>query len=338
MARNSRNEDLDLEDEDLPDTLPDGDADEESSPADEDSSRDAENDDEDEDARPNAEDGADDDDSGDAEDEDAEREAIRARRREERRLKKQHAKEREDTLKRELEIRDRVINSLNERLNNIDRRNNGFDSAQIDNQLRQLDGAYAAERKRLQDGAASGDGEAVADSTERMLQIREQFQKLANVKKAYAQNQNQPQPLDPRLASYAEEWKKNNRWYDPSGKDMDSRIVLLIDDQLAKDGFDPTTSDYWSELTNRVKKHLPGRYSAPIIPSNGKGKPVAPSRSPIGGSSRDGGGSGSRPAGYTLSPERVQALKDSGLWDDADKRKAAIKSFKEYDRAHKGDE
>src|SRR5574337_56939 len=93
---------------------------------------------------------------------DAEREAIRERRREERKLKKQRQHDREDSLRRELEANKAVINQLNERLAHIDRRNSGFDLAQLDGQMNQLNAAYAVERERIAKGTAEGNGDEVA--------------------------------------------------------------------------------------------------------------------------------------------------------------------------------
>ena len=38
---------------------------------------------------------------------------------------------------------------------------------------------------------------------------------------------------DPRVINYAKEWMNANPWYDPSGRDEDSAITKVIDNQLA---------------------------------------------------------------------------------------------------------
>ena len=38
----------------------------------------------------------------------------------------------------------------------------------------------------------------------------------------------------------------------------------------------------------------------------------------------------------TLSRERVQALKDAGMWDDPTKRAKAIRRYADFDRNNKG--
>ena len=38
---------------------------------------------------------------------------------------------------------------------------------------------------------------------------------------------------------------------------------------------------------------------------------------------------------FTLSRERVQALKDAGMWDNPDKRAKAIRNYAEFDRKNR---
>jgi hypothetical protein len=263
-------------------------------------------------------------------DEDPDREEIRQRRRNERRLKKEKARERDENYRRELAARDAVIEQLNSRLNQIDRRNNGFDLANLDNQIQQLNNLYIQERERVAKGVEEKNGVEVTSATENMMKIRDRFNQLQATKQAYMQSQQKPQPLDPRLIQYASEWQSKNEWYKPDGKDTDSRIVRLIDDQLAQENWNPNTKEYWDELTERVKKQLPYRFERSLIPKRS---------SPVGGSSRTGktANSNSGTGGYPLSPDRVQAMKDAGLWSDPEKRKKAIEGYKRYDAEHKGE-
>jgi hypothetical protein len=116
---------------------------------------------------------------------------------------------------------------------------------------------------------------------------------------------------------------ERNKWYDPNGGDADSRRALEIDRELAREGWVPTTPQYWEELESRVKKNLPHRgktnYNSSKSVVTGSGRESAPS------------GNGGT---YKLSSERVAALKDSGMWDDPKQRAEAVKRFKEYDRAN----
>lgn len=261
-----------------------------------------------------------------AEDDD-EREAIRERRRQERKHRKEAQRGREDTLRRELAARDSVINELRGKVEVIERRNAGGEIAQVDNAIKQAQSAYAFFKDQIRVATDSKNGAAVADATEKMFQTQRKIEELSGIKNAYAQRQSSPQPLDPRMKNLAESWMKRNSWYDPAGKDQDSEIAMRLDQRLAQEGWDPTTSEYWSELDSRMKKYLPHRSNSGKISSN---KP----RSVVTGSGRESSG-GVNSSTYKLSSERVNALKEAGMWDDPKKRSEAIKRFRDYDKQNK---
>ena len=256
---------------------------------------------------------------------DDEREAIRARRREERKNRKQHAKEREDTLKRELAARDAVINELRARQDAIEHRNTGSELAQLDTAKRNIAQAYNYYKDQIRVASEKGDGASVAEATEKMIQAQRKFDEIASTEAAFRQAKTAPQPLDPRLASHAQRWMSENRWYDPNARDQDSLVARTVDQRLAEEGWDPTTEAYWDELSARVKKYLPHRIS------DGKMNTQAKPKAVVAGSGRDSGGSG-KTGTYKLSAERVQAMKDAGIWDNPEKRAEAVKRYREFDK------
>lgn len=272
--------------------------------------------------------GGDDDDSGeDAGGTDEEREAIRERRRKERQHRKQAQREREETLRRELQARDSIINELRAKVEGIERRGTSSELAQIENAKKQTAQEYAYFKDQIRVATEAGNGAAVADATEKMLQAQQRFSQLQGYEQTYRQRQAQPQPLDPRLVNHAQKWMESNKWYNPAGQDQDSRIALTLDQQLAQEGWDPTTPQYWQELDSRVKKYLPHRANSGKISGT---KP----RSTVSGSGRDAGPRTSDKS-YRLSAERVKALKDAGIWDDPKQRAEAVKRFREYDKQNK---
>lgn len=262
-----------------------------------------------------------------AEDDD-ERERIRERRREERKHRKLAQREREDTLRRELAARDAVINELRSKMDAFERRNTGSEMAQLENAKKQTAQAYNFFKDQIRVATEAGNGAAVADATEKMFQAQRKFDELTAYENRFKQSQAAPQPLDPRLVNHAQEWMSRNKWYDATAKDPDSQIAMTIDQQLAREGWDPTTKEYWQELDLRVKKYLPHRVNS------GKISGVKP-RSVVTGSGREASG-GSTQGTYKLSADRVQALKDAGIWDDPKQRAEAVKRFREYDKQSQG--
>lgn len=264
--------------------------------------------------------------SGEGADED-EREAIRERRRQERKNRKVAAREREETLRRELAARDSVINDLRTKVEGIERRNSGSELAQLEQAKRQIGQSYAYFKDQIRLATEAGNGAVVADATEKMLQAQQRFNELQNYERVYRQRQATPQPLDQRLVNHATAWMTKNKWYDPSGKDQDSRIALTLDQQMADEGWEPTTEQYWNELSNRVKKYLPHRAA-------GDKMNLRRPKSVVQGTKREA--TSSRGTGYKLSAERVQALKEAGLWDNPEQRSEAIKRFREFDKQNQG--
>lgn len=258
---------------------------------------------------------------------DEDREGIRARRREERQHKRKAQRTREDSLRRELSAQNAVIGEMRERLAAFERRNSGADVATIDAAIKQTADAYYYFKDQIRVASEAGNHAALAEATEKMTLAQRRADELARIRQAYAANQSRPQPLDPRLASHAQEWLGRNGWYDPTGRDQDSRIAMQIDRDMAEQGWDPTTGEYWSELDSRLKKYLPHRLNSGYNkqrPNNAGG--------PVAGSGRgEGGGSGGET--YNLSPERIAAMKEAGVWDDTQKRAAMIKRYRDFDRS-----
>jgi hypothetical protein len=267
---------------------------------------------------------------------DDEREAIRERRRQERHEKKQKQREREENLRRELAARDSLIEDMRSRLDAVERKNHGTDVAQLDAAINETARAYEYFKQQIDVATKSQNGVAMADATEKMIIARQRIDQLKTTKDRLTQMQTQPAPLDPRLKTNAEDWLSKNRWFDIRGTDVDSRVVMDEDERLTREGWNPNTKEYWDELTERLKKRLPHKYSRynPRQESpNGNSN-----RAPVAGSGKEdggGGGDGSKRKTVRLSPERVAAMKEAGIWDDVKARNAMIKKYQEYDAAQR---
>lgn len=271
--------------------------------------------------------------SEDSEDEAEKRRELNRQRRHE---KKQRAREREENLRRELQVRDTLISQLTSRLNTIERKSQGVDIAQVDSAIKQLDSAYMQAQQQLKEATENQDGTAAVQANELMFRVRQRFEHLTRIKQALEQQARKPPPLDPQIVVHANRWMGQNNWYKPEGADRDSRLVRRIDQELADEGRVPTDPGYWSELTNRVKKELPHRFQQAHNTSTDGGtkKEVAKRRQPVGssGSSEQRSMSNSGSKVGTLSKERVAALKEAGLWDDPKIREKAIREFQDFDK------
>lgn len=251
-----------------------------------------------------------------------------------RQLRKEARREREESYRRELAARDATINDLVGRLSAIEQRNTSNDMAQLDNEIRRTADAYNYFKDQIAVASAANDGAGLAEATEKMVTARSRYEALQRHKASRSQQVAAPRPLDPNVAANAQAWMQRNPWYKHNSGEMDSTIVASIDAQLEREGWNPASQDYFNELDARAKKYLPHRYNSGYNQGqpNGGSKP----KSVVPGSSESQGskGNGKRSQGYTVSAERVNALKEAGMWDDPKKRAEAIKRYREYDKQH----
>ena len=266
------------------------------------------------------------DEEGHAEETAEEAEARKARNRARRQQNKQNRKDYIDGLRRELAARDSIINDLSTRVATVERHGVGSQVAQLDHDLQEAARVYNHFKNVHAQAIQEANGPEAVDAQEKMFIARNRLQMLDGVKKRLINQVQAPSPMDPRVKNNAEQWIRENSWYDPSGKDVDSRIVLTLDQTLMEEGFQPHTPEYWQELSVRVKKHLPHRASLGYNVNKSPNKPRVPV---AGGGSGDGNTSSK---GYVLSADRVKAIKEAGAWDDPKKRAEAIKYYQEYDR------
>lgn len=178
-------------------------------------------------------------------------------------------------------------------------------------------GEDAATALRLRDEANRRAWE-LSQSKQRVEQVRQQ---AAN-----------PGP-DPRVRSLAQEWIAANPWYDPNGRDEDSRVTKAVDDGLVAEGYDPKTTDYWHELTRRVSARINGGGAADDDAGGDSERKAAPARrkAPPTGSTREHAPPSTRKEVF-VTAERKQAMMDAGVWDDPALRTRYLKAYQAYDK------
>ena len=127
---------------------------------------------------------------------------------------------------------------------------------------------------------------------------------------------------------------ERNPWYDPNGKDLDSEITQRIDKKLTEEGYDPSSEDYWDELDDRLEKYMPHKtnrvYNEPNVRNSNNPRP----RSVMTSSGRETTAN-LKPNEMRISPDRVAAMKEAGLWDNPKLRQKAVQKYAEWDRQNK---
>lgn len=211
--------------------------------------------------------------------------------------------------------------ALMQRMAAIEGRTLQRDAAEVDSRISDAAEQYRYAERVMQDAIARGDGETVTKALRARDEAAMRVNELRSVRSRIADApppDRMPSGPDPRVVANARAWFEDNDWVDPNGTDVDSAIVLTIDRKLAEEGFDPTSDDYWDELSDRVRRKFPDRYNAGgrRSPPVGSGKSAAPTSK----------------TQVRVTPERKAAMIEAGFWDDPEKRKRMLKKYADYDR------
>ena len=248
--------------------------------------------------------------------------------REQKRLKRSRRKEYHKAVSTEKDVKlthlERQNQQLLERLSVLERKSHGSDLARLNKAIEDQDNRILFAKQKISEATRTGNGELLTSAQEMWIEARRQAEALANLKQRATapQKQRTIQAPDPQLQRHANKWMSENTWYDPNGKDPDSRRALNEDSILAEEGYDPKTADYWEELDRRLQRVVPHRYT-----EDANDRPRSRPRSAVTGSGREFASTNGRSNSFTLSPDQVKAMKDAGMWDDAEKRAKMIRRY-----------
>ena len=264
---------------------------------------------------------------GDSEDDSEEEIASKSRsnvKRQKQRERRLRAKEHAD---RELaELREQN-NTLLRRVSAIEGNTLASNVNAIDQRIAQAQADVKQAESIIARAVEAGNGDDVATAMrlrdEAQYEAQQLWQQKQQVEQARQQHAN-PGP-DPRVVNYAKEWMDANPWYDPRGRDEDSAITKVIDNQLAAEGYNPKDADYWHELTRRVASRI-GDDEAETRSSPSKRK------APPTGTTREHAPVSTKREIY-VTPERKQAMIDAGIWDDVPRRNQMLKAYQAYDKS-----
>lgn len=291
-----------------------------------------------------------------------------------RRKKNQEARRKRKEKHRQLWERNRQLETMNEglqkalgevnaRLSKIEEGSVEGYGRRIDQSLAGAERALEAAKAKLRKAVADGDADTVSAATDEIAQIAVDRRELEASKAQFEQSRVKTRDKDPddgkdarfpaddskarvvmeqTILRNANIFTRRNEWYDPNDdEDEDSETVRRLDREIAAEGYNPASKDYWEELENRMKEELPHRFKA--AKTNGKGqghddddggKPNGKDRTVITAGSGRSARSNESTGTYRLSKDRVDAIKEAGMWDDPKERQKMIDKYREYDRTH----
>lgn len=278
-----------------------------------------------------------DDDDGDGSDPD--REAIRARRRTE----KQRRKEKQQRDKRELNFLRMRNEQLERRFSQVESRTANTEILAVDQRINSLNENIRQAEEIYAQSISAGKGEDAAEAQRIRDELRDELRKTESIKQNIIQGERQRREapvVPPEIQSQAQNWMARNEWFDPQLGDDDSAIARTVEIRLANENrFNPGSPEYWDELDRRLARVLPHRFSddGDERPVNGGQQRQArqqpqQQRQPNGPRLTTGGRE--RPIGKNevfVSKERIDAMREAGVWDDPVLRQKYLRRYKEWD-------
>ena len=265
---------------------------------------------------------------------DPDAEAIREAKRLKRKARKEYHRNVEQEKNIKIQHLERQNQELLERMAVLEKKSHGTELARLNKAIEDQHARIAFAKQKISEATATGNGDLLTNAQEMWFEARRNAEALENIKKKATapRPQRTIQAPDPAVQNFAKQWMSNNDWYDPQGRDADSKIALTIDAALAEEGYNPQSSDFWEELDNRLQKYLPHRYTGSTNERPSQRKP----RNVVTSSGREAVSSSGGRNVFTLNPDQVRAMKDAGMWDDPDKRARMIARYAKEARQNNG--
>ena len=215
--------------------------------------------------------------------------------------------------------RDEAINfaqNLQQEKSSLTNRLYSSDASLINEYKARINSEAERARKALREAQELGDPEAIALATEAVAKSAleaqnaakaENRQKLQNRRRLASIRQNnqvnsqaQPQQPPPRDEK-AEAWAEKNSWF---GQDrIMTSAAIAIDDELKRNGIDPTSDEYYQELNAQLRENFPHKFDKP---KNVQSQQVA-------GSSRGASPASRGARKVSLTPSQIAIAKRIGV-------------------------
>lgn len=275
-----------------------------------------------------------------------ETEEKRQARREERKQRKERQRKARERDQMEMQFLRQRNEDLERRFSQVESRLGHSEMNALDQRITEVQRQLKLSDQVIAQAVSQQRGDEVVEAQNIRDSLRDQLRELtrhkqqissASKQKPSRDSGEQPTQPDPRLLSHAQAWMQDHTWYRPGGRDEDSLIVSAIDSALAAEaGMDPTTAEYWEELSDRVQKKLPHRFTEGLNESHNEQAQSRQNRAPSGGPTFSTGGR-TRNLGKNevyINPERKKAMQEAGVWDDPVLRQRYLKRYRDYDKEH----
>jgi hypothetical protein len=281
-------------------------------------------------------------DGGNVEDEDADHpdddQALRDAKRNRRRAKKDLIRKTNEEKDLRLQQLQRENEEFKRRLTEVESRTRQSDVMRIDKNIEDTQVRLEYAKMKMAEAVSNNDGQAMVEAQDLLDEAKANLGQLQNIKRQVSQAPKQQPAQDyklpePEVQRNAAQWINKHSWYKVDGTDRDSKVTLKASEMLVEEGWDPKDPDYWDELDSRLQKSLPHRYNETTDSNSTVRKP----RNVVGSSGREASAAygGTNRTQFILTPERVNAMKEAGAWDNPTRKQKMIENFIKFDRQNK---
>lgn len=251
-----------------------------------------------------------------------------------------------------------------QRLSAVEQRQAQSEVAAVDAEISRTEAQVREAETLLGQAMEAKDTTATVEALRVRDQLRDGLMQLRVAKvqavRAAQERRNAPaqaQQPDPTIISRAQQWAREHTWFDPQGRNEDSRIAYAIEQALASEGrLDPRTDAYWNEYERRLAKRLPEHYETrgrerdeaddddddegddeDVRGAARRREPsrVNSKRKPSGPEIRVGGRERPLRKGEVyVDAARREAMEEAGVWGDPEKQARFLRAYQAYDRTN----
>ena len=211
--------------------------------------------------------------------------------------------------------------SVQQQVDELQQRFNKTDTERLGEAKNRVETQVTALKHIIKKAREEGDIDTETEAQQRLTTIvweQQQLAKTLQEREFEAQQPQQPkeQPeiLRPRRAEpdpRAEEWAENNPWFGQNTV-MTHAVWGLHKDLIQKEGFDPTTNEYYDEIDRRMRTLFPQEFQideAPAQQTNRNSRPVQT----VAPATRSSGINSSARRSVRLKPSQVAIAKKLGV-------------------------
>lgn len=211
--------------------------------------------------------------------------------------------------------------SVQQQVDELQQRFNKTDTERLGEAKNRVETQVTALKHIIKKAREEGDIDTETEAQQRLTTIvweQQQLAKTLQEREFQAQQPQQPreQPeiLRPRRAEpdpRAEEWAENNPWFGQNTV-MTHAVWGLHKDLIQKEGFDPTSNEYYDEIDRRMRTLFPQEFQideAPAQQTNRNSRPVQT----VAPATRSSGINSSARRSVRLKPSQVAIAKKLGV-------------------------